>query len=176
MKRLLVICIAAAAVALPAIPSALAGVDVCSAPAQALPLGFPSLTPIVGSRAWMDGSCQGTGVVSISTGSCASPVGQRCLGIVAAGTVIACSWDRAVGSSVIGVAIGVDANGDENIFDHQDPAVGVDRSGLTLTGHAFTWQVPATGTIIVYPVSWLRGGAPGDVTAITCLGPGGLPL
>lgn len=159
------------ALALLAVPFAAANVDQCSAPVGGAPNLLIPQTAIQGATAWRDGSCGGSGVVG-APGNCTSS-GQLCVGFRPVGAVVLCTWYTAsVGNTVNAVAIGVDTTGDGNVYDNQDPDLGLDAVNPQPTAgspHTFLWRVPATGDVIVYPASSKTGGSANDVTMITCL-------
>lgn len=111
------------------LPVADATIDACTGVATQIAPPVALLLKVSGPLAYMDGSCNGTGVVGGTwpgLPQCVSPgvhvVGSTYCGpLVAGGANVVCTW---VGSSgrVDTLTVGFDLDGDGHIFDNRDPA------------------------------------------------------
>lgn len=158
-----------------AVPAS-AGVDQCSVAPQPSTRSAPGLFTISGTFAWQDGSgCAGDGSGVVGGGltySCPNPYGEHCGPFKLQGQMVTCWWSTSVGSTVKGLAVSIDANGDGNIWANVDPKLAFDKPAplpVPLQTYAFTFVAQASGQVIAYPVSFLTGGSAADSTKVRCV-------
>lgn len=156
-----------------------AGVDQCSFPAVPITKSPPPLPLIQGSFAYQDGSgCNDTsGVVGGgNTYVCPNPYGESCGPMKLAGQTVTCWWATMPGSTVIGLAAGIDQNLDGNVWYGTDGAFTVrlffdEPSPLPIPNqvYAFSFVAGLSGRVIAYPVSAIPNGSPLDQTRVLCV-------